>query len=160
MYKFKEFKGNNIYILLDSILAADYMQDWFRNHNNLKRYNLFESTVNSHIDFFASPLLLDVTYLNSDKINEFIVNFSKLSSSLNIFSTNLDINELLIKLKPMMFPEIDGKRKFFRFYDPLYFSKLDEIFDDKKIYNVFSELYCLMSKKNSYKYELEIIKVV
>lgn len=160
MYKIEKFEGENIFALLDPILVTDLIQNWLKCHSNVKVYNLFDSTINSHIDLLASPLLLDVTYINIKEINELIRNVGEISPSLSIFSTNLDIKELLLKFKFMMFPEVRGKATFFRFYDPIFFSRLNEIYVEKNAYDGLLDVYSLIDVFKDYKENYIIKKVV
>jgi len=72
MLKIDKFKGNNVYALVDAILISDFLKDWLASNPNIPIFNLFESTINSHIDLFSSPLLLD-----NNKCYEFFYTLKK-----------------------------------------------------------------------------------
>ncbi len=160
MLKIDKFKGNNVYALVDAILIREFLIDWINRNKNIGLINLFEGTVNSHIDKFSSPLLLDFSYLDILKIQEFVVGVHEVFPSLSIFSTDLDILKLSQKFKFMMFPQIDGKTHFFRFYDPLFFSKLNEIFSGYDMHDDFLDLYSLLDDFNNYKESYTLKRII
>lgn len=160
MYKIDKFKGKNVYALVDAILIREFLINWLKENKKINVINLFEDTLNSHIDKFSSPLLLDFSILNIENIEYFIESVSGIFPALNIFSTDLDEKELIRKFKLMMFPLINGKSQFFRFYDPLFFSKLNEIFSQYNMQEDFIDLYSLLDEFNCYKETYTLRRII
>lgn len=160
MFKVNKFKGEKVYALIDAILISDFLKNWLKLNSHLKVHNLFKSTINSHIDFFSSPLLINITNLSFIEIENLVLEIGELSPAISIFSTNLDETMVLKKMKLMMFPLVDGNMKFFRFYDPFYFSNLKLIFNDFRCYEGFLDLFCLIDNFKKYEMKNELIRVV
>lgn len=155
----QKLKSKYIYILVDTILVGDFLVDWL-NCNKVEVFNLFKGTLNSHIDFYSSPLLLNVSSLNIYKIDNLIQNIKKIAPALVLLNTNYETNEIVKLFKEMMFPLQDQELVFFRFYDPVFFSKINLIFEDINISNYFSDIYCLLEDMNSYQKENILKRVV
>lgn len=160
MFKIDKFRGEGVYALVDAILISNFLKNWLKLNPNLKVYNLFESTINSHIDYFSSPLLINITNLSLKEIENLVNKVDEIFPVISIFSTNLEESILLKKLKFMMFPLIQGEMKFFRFYDPLYFSNLKLIFNDLKCYEYFLDIFCLVDSLDSFERKHKLIRVI
>ncbi|QIO04787.1 DUF4123 domain-containing protein [Acinetobacter shaoyimingii] len=146
----KKIKGENVFLLVDPILISDQIKDILNKSKNTQVYSLFEGTINSHIDFFSSPLLLNYKKLNDSELDSIVDLCVQTKSALSIFSSKEKIDKKIAILKRMMFPIVNEKIQFFRFYEFMYFSKLDEIFDNNEIYKSFIELYLLVDDYKSF----------
>lgn len=146
----KNIKGENVFLLVDPILISDQIKDILNKSKSIQVYNLFEGTINSHIDFFSSPLLLNYKNLNNSELGSIVDLCVQTKSALSIFSSKEKNDKKIAILKRMMFPIVNEKIQFFRFYESMYFSKLDRIFDNNKIYESFIELYLLVDDYESF----------
>ena len=158
MKLFKKKSEMDVYFLIDPILVSEKIKKWIEKNDNLIVYKLFDSTINSHIDLYASPLLINVSKLSEKDINNFLFNTLK-EPVVNILVVDSG-KDIIRNLKDMMFPRVKEKMTFFRFYDPIFFSKIDQIFCNSKLFNDFYEVYSLVESYENYECELLLRKVV
>lgn len=156
----EELNSENKYLLVDSILIKEELKLWLKNKDSIKIINLFENTIHSHIDLFSSPLIIDITNVDIVDVEKLILSIPNSRQCLTIFSIKIELSKILNKFKFMMFPTVKGKVIFFRFYDPIYFSKLNFIFNDEFVFKNFRYIYCLIDELNSYESKLKLVKVL
>lgn len=159
MINFKKFKGSSVWILVDPILIKDELRNELSKCKKINVVNLFKNTINSHIDFYSSPLLISIDSRGEVFLNRVVDLCAEASSPLIIFSTNVSEVRVIGNFKKMMFPIVDDKMNFFRFYEYHFFIKLKEIFSNEIIFDDFLDIYCLSDDYSSYSETLKIKKV-
>lgn len=108
----------NLFLLIDAAQEPKVMEEWLNSLPKPQIRSLFENTPEARIPLYAAPLLLRIDSESSD-FDQVLPRWLKLNTFLNILSTRLTMDQLIIHLQPFLKARLpSGEDALFRFYDP------------------------------------------
>ncbi|RZG70737.1 DUF4123 domain-containing protein [Acinetobacter wuhouensis] len=141
----------NIYLIVDSIRVKEKIAVL----NKSDYINLFDKTNEAGTPDDYSPILIKINNLNFKQ--EKISNLWDLTNVSSVIVSSLDEDEILVKLRNLMYVENENNSKFlYRWYDSRMVLNIDKLFSKNTLVDIFEGVDFWFVKKldkNLEKYE-------